>query len=75
MQRYIINANAQRTKNSEHEVHKLSTCKTENLPDIKNRISLGECENCMEAIKKAKRQYPFWVIDGCKHCIPLCHKI
>lgn len=63
---YYVNKNAQETK--EHEVHK-SDCSY--LPDIENRIFLGNYPNCKYAIKKAKVY--FEDIDGCAHCCPDCH--
>ena len=67
MASYYVNRNAQST--GEHEVHK-ENCSF--LPDADNRIYLGECSNCLEALIKAQKHYSN--IDGCKHCSSGCHK-
>ncbi len=65
MNRYYVNKNAQST--GEHEVHK-SGCSR--MPDASNRIDLGLCANCTEAIEKAKQHYSN--VDGCYYCTN-CH--
>lgn len=67
--KYIINKNAQVT--GEHEVHAEVLCS--HLPNLKNRIFLGNYDNCSAPIRDAKREWPNVTIDGCKHCIPGCH--
>lgn len=69
MARYILNKNAQTT--GEHEVHNTNTCNW--LPDLSNRIDLGEYSTCQSAVLEAKRRYPGSKIDGCYHCSPTCH--
>ena len=64
---YYVNINEQPT--GEHEVHR-DTCT--HLPEPKNRIDLGYCSNCREAIEKAKEYYNR--VDGCKYCSGDCHK-
>ena len=67
MPNYCVNKNAQST--GEHEVHK-DTCTF--LPDKENRINLGSCITCQEAIVKARKYYDN--VDGCFYCIPECNK-
>lgn len=55
---YYVNKNAQ--SNGDHEVHK-SGCSF--IPNIENRIYLGEFSNCSDAVKKAKATYK--QVNGC----------
>jgi hypothetical protein len=64
---YYVNKNSQST--GEHEVHK-SDCSY--IPDSENRLSLGYCTDCKEAIKEAKKHYDN--VDGCYYCCNECHK-
>jgi hypothetical protein len=66
MASYYVNKNAQTT--GEHEVH---TGSCTYLPDIDNRIYLGEFSNCADAVKKAKEYYN--KVDGCRSCCRPCH--
>lgn len=67
MANYYVNVNAQPT--GEHEVHQ-DGCSTP--PLIHNRKNLGIFYNCQDAVKEAKKHYNN--VDGCKNCIPTCHK-
>ena len=66
IKKYYINKNAQ--ANGDHEVH-LPSCKW--FPASKNRVYLGEFNNCRDAIIKGKKKYSS--ADGCAHCLPKCH--
>jgi hypothetical protein len=68
MDAYYINMNTQ--ENGENIVHK-STCSY--VPGSHQRIFLGYCNNCQDAIKEAKKTYPL-TANGCKFCCPECHK-
>lgn len=69
MASYILNRNAQ-FHDGYHEVHILNgTCTR--LPDLGNRVSLGEHATCQSAVQAAKYIYP--KSDGCRYCIPSCH--
>lgn len=63
---YYVNKNAQ--VNGDHEVHK-STCPW--LPNIENRIYLGEYYNSHDAVRAAKKYYI--QSNGCVHCCPESH--
>ncbi len=66
MKKYYVRKTPQ--TNGDHEVH------TEDcywLPLKENRIYLGEFNNCKDAVKKAKKDYP--QSNGCIHCSILCH--
>ena len=63
---YYVNKNAQTT--GEHEVHQ-SGCFW--LPDIANRIYLGNFANAKDAVKAAKIYYGN--VDGCYHCCKEAH--
>lgn len=66
MAKYYVNKDAQ--DNGDHEVHH-SNCSW--LPDIKNRIDLGECTNCHEAVKKAKNTAaPMGAVTVHRNAIP-----
>ncbi len=64
---FYVNKNAQPT--GEHEVHR-SDCNW--LPDVENRIYLGNFSTSAEAIREAKLYYTN--VDGCVHCCPESHK-
>jgi len=66
MDSYYVNKNAQ--DNGDHEVHKES-CKK--LPEVENRIYLGDFPSCHGAVKEAKKYYAR--ADGCAICSPDCH--
>ena len=75
MSRYILNQNKQDSQSGEnYEVHNETICT--HLPLLKNRISLGNFNNCQDALKKAKDIYPRSKsdIDGCYWCCNACHK-
>ena len=61
---YYLNANAQSGSN-EHEIH-VTGCGW--MPIEKNKISLGSHANQQSALKKAKKDYPNWKINGCAYC-------
>jgi hypothetical protein len=63
---YYVNKNAQPT--GEHEVHN-SSCSY--LPDVDNRIYLGNFSNCKDAVREAKKYYTN--VDGCYYCSRDCH--
>jgi hypothetical protein len=65
--KYYVNKNVQ--SNGDHEVHTQS-CSW--LPEVDNRIFLGEFDNCKVAVLKAKDYYT--QVDGCYHCSNDCHK-
>ncbi|MBW1297022.1 hypothetical protein [Aquimarina litoralis] len=66
MPRYYVNKNAQ--TNGDHEVHKYG-CPW--LPNLENRIYLGEHTSCKSAVRKAKEYYR--KVNGCYHCSYECH--
>ena len=66
MASYYVNKNAQ--SNGDHEVHK-SSCSF--LPNVENRIYLGEFSYCKDAVKKAKDYYS--KVNGCYYCSSECH--
>lgn len=57
-----------RQPKGDHEVHD-HNCK--NLPNVGNRIYLGEFESCRAAVHAAKNFYV--VTNGCKFCSPECN--
>ncbi|MCK5605623.1 hypothetical protein KAR91_27260 [Candidatus Pacearchaeota archaeon] len=68
MAKYCVN---KQTKNpgGNHEVHKKG-CQW--WPSDENRIDLGECADCHEAVQKAiALKIPN--VDGCKDCCPDCN--
>ncbi|PWK52834.1 hypothetical protein [Pleionea mediterranea] len=69
MNNYIINKKSQPT--GEHEVHNEDICN--HLPNLKNRLALGQFFDCQQAVDYAEKQYPGRSIDGCIHCSPACH--
>ncbi len=66
MTKYYVNKNAQ--DNGDHEVHRQGC---EWMPDISNRIYLGEFGNCKDAVKEAKKIY--FQSNGCYYCSRECH--
>jgi len=54
--------------NGEHPVHR-SGC--EQLPDEPHRVFLGSFADCHEAVKSAKRHFPY--ANGCAFCLQDCH--
>lgn len=66
MTRYYVNKHAQ--ANGDHEVH-TSGCSF--LPEIENRIYLGEFSSCQGAVTEAKKYYS--EADGCFYCSYACH--
>ncbi len=66
MSKYYVNKNAQ--ANGDHEVH-TSNCSY--LPNIENRIYLGEFSTCAEAVREAKNHY--LKSNGCYYCSSACH--
>jgi hypothetical protein len=66
MKKYYVNRNAQ--SNGDHEVH-TETCSF--LPNVHNRLYLGNFSNCKDAVAEAKKTYP--TADGCAYCSPDCH--
>ena len=70
--RYIVNKYSD--DKGRHEVHNLNTCT--HLPKMENRILIGDFNNCLDAIKEAKKKWPDpnFKFDGCYHCCYSCHK-
>lgn len=66
MAKYYVNKNAQ--DNGDHEVHKIG-CSW--LPEIHNRIYLGDFDNCRSAVRKSKDY--FSQVNGCYYCSNECH--
>ncbi|OSY89136.1 hypothetical protein WH52_00310 [Tenacibaculum holothuriorum] len=66
MPKYYVNKNAQ--INGDHEVHKFG-CSW--LPNIENRIYLGDFISCYSAVSKAKEYYN--KVNGCYYCSNVCH--
>ena len=66
MASYYVNKNAQ--LNGDHEVH---TTGCSFMPDVGNRIYLGEFSNCRDAVREAKKHYP--QSNGCYYCSRECH--
>lgn len=69
--KYYLNANSQPNHN-EHELHK-ETCSR--LPDLNNRIFIGNYQTDAEALRNAKVKYSGWIIDGCYYCCPSIHRL
>lgn len=66
MASYYVNKNAQ--SNGDHEVH-VQGCQF--MPELQNRIYLGEYTSCHGAVAKAKTIYP--QSNGCAFCCPECN--
>ena len=63
---YYVNKNAQ--SNRDHEVH---TTGCSWLPEIDNRIDLGDFISCRPAVAKAKDHAN--KVNGCIYCAKECH--
>jgi hypothetical protein len=71
MRYFCVNKNSQSyPEEGEREVHK-EGCTTP--PLFANRVDLGDFDSCKEAVAAAGKIYK--KVDGCKNCIPACHKI
>lgn len=68
MTRYIVNKNEQ--ANGDHEVHR-DDRSCGHMPDVSNRLYLGEFAACAPAVAKAKQTYP--QSNGCYYCCEACH--
>lgn len=66
MASYYMNLNSQ--NNGDHEVH-VSSCN--HLPEMKNRLYLGEFYTCQDALREAKKRDS--KADGCYYCCNPCH--
>jgi hypothetical protein len=66
MKKYYVNKNAQ--PNGDHEVHDENCYR---LPDVANRLYLGEFSSCKSAVVVANGHYS--KADGCYHCSLTCH--
>ena len=66
MAKYCVSRNTDHQ--GDHEVHKFG-CPW--YPKPENRIDLGECQNCFEAVRKAKKFYSN--VNGHKYCSSACH--
>lgn len=64
--RFYVNKNAQ--PNGDHEVHR-SSCAW--LPDVTNRIYLGDFSTAQAAVREARKYYA--QVDGCYYCCPEVH--
>jgi hypothetical protein len=67
MDQYYVNRN--KDVQGDNEVHK-EGCRW--LPNVENRVSLGNCSNCQEAVRKAKAM-GYHNANGCVHCSSACH--
>jgi len=66
MTKYYVNKNAQ--LNGDHEVH-ASGCSY--MPNLENRIYLGEFLSCSSAVQEARKHYS--QSNGCFYCSYDCH--
>ncbi|TIU90036.1 MAG: hypothetical protein E5V74_06040 [Mesorhizobium sp.] len=66
MASYYVNMNEQ--ANGDHEVHRHG-CSF--MPNVENRLYLGEHDSCGPAVRVAKRTYP--QSNGCYYCSYPCH--
>lgn len=64
--RYYVNKKEQ--DNGDHEVH-TEICSW--LPNSANQLYLGDYQNCVPAVAKAKQHYP--QSNGCYYCSQACH--
>lgn len=64
--RFYVNKNAQ--PNGDHEVHRYD-CSW--LPDMENRIYLGDFSTSQAAVREACRYYT--KVNGCYYCCPESH--
>lgn len=69
MNYYRVNKSTSSNPNGDNEVHKDTCYHYENLS---NYESLGQHSNCSNAVATANRKG--YKADGCKNCIPECHK-
>lgn len=53
-----------------HEVH-IDKCSHQPYPY--NRVYIGYCSDCKEAIARARSEHPFKSFDGCYWCCSECH--
>ncbi len=60
--------NKQKQTNGDHEVH-TSTCGY--IPNLINRLYLGEFSNCADAVIEAKKTYS--KSNGCYYCSKVCN--
>lgn len=67
---YYLNNNSQ--SNGDFEVHRRDCNQG---ADSENQLNLGLCEDGIEAVAKAKKQYPNVAshINGCYYCCPESH--
>lgn len=63
---YYVNSNAQ--TNGDHEVHEKG-CSF--MPDVDNRLYLGDFSSCGPAVTAAKKSYT--QVNGCFYCSRPCH--
>lgn len=66
LMKFYVNKNEQPT--GEHEVHRFDCAW---LPDVENRIYLGDFSTSQAAVKEARNYYS--CVDGCIHCCPESH--
>lgn len=66
MTRYYVSTKG--NANGYHEVHK-SNCT--HLPDLKNRLYLGDFLDCKNALKKVRLMSD--QVNGCPSCLPCCY--
>lgn len=64
--KYYVHKLAQ--SNGDHEVHR-ADCAW--LPDVENRIYLGEFTSSQAAVREARKYY--YPVDGCYFCCPESH--
>lgn len=64
--KYYVNKNEQ--SNGDHEVH-IANCSW--LPELGNRIYLGDFIYCSQAVTEAKKH--FYQSNGCYYCSNPCH--
>jgi len=68
MKFYYYNKNTD--NKGKHEVH-TNDCSYQ--PNAQNKVLIGYCSNCKEAIKRAKLENPSKSFDGCYYCSNECH--
>jgi len=69
MNYYKVNKNTTSNPNGDNEVHK-DTC--QHYSTLSNYDSLGQHSSCGSAVTEARRKG--YDADGCRNCIPECHK-
>ncbi len=72
MNNYYLNKNAQ--SNGDHEIHKESCYYYYMYKGGYNFELLGAFSTEFEAIRYARRKYPYLRIDGCAYCCPSIHQ-